>query len=141
MKKSNHESKNYQRVLVFSERLNRMLKDKHWSGADLAREASTFVPETHLKNGKRYVIGRHIISAYCRAENEPSNANLIYIASALNVEPSDLLPTKKRTSLPKPYVQVIASLGGKSRLIVDAEVTTELAMQVMQQIQNSLNRI
>ena len=117
-----------------------MLQERHWSGADLAREASKFVPDAHRKrNGKRHVIGRHIVSAYCRAENEPSSANLSYIARALGVEPSELLLPRNRVML-KPQVQAITSLDGKTRLIVDAELDTELAMNLIQQIRDSFNR-
>lgn len=126
-------------LVAFAHRLKRLLAERQWSAAELAREASKFVPETHRKNGKPYVIGRHLISAYCRGENEPSWTHLGYIAKALGVEPESLLPPTHRP-LPVQTAQAITSLDGRTRLIIDAEVDTAVAMEVMSLLRDGLSR-
>ena len=80
------------RLALFAQRLNRAMLAKGWSGSDLAREATKFVPKTHKdKDGKPYVLGGHLTSAYLRAANEPTEKNLEYLAKALGVKPTDLL--------------------------------------------------
>lgn len=124
-------------LVAFSHRLKRLLAERQWSAAELAREASKFVPETHRKNGKPYVIGRHLISAYCRGENEPNWTHLGYIAKALGVEPESLLPPTHRPLLVQ-TAQAITSLDGRTRLIIDAEVDTAVAMEVMSLLRDGL---
>jgi transcriptional regulator with XRE-family HTH domain len=125
------------KLVAFSHRLKRLLDERQWSAAELAREASKFVPETHRKNGKPYVIGRHLISAYCRGENEPNRAHLTYIAKALDVEPDSLLPTGPKAPAIQ-TAQAITSLDGKTRLIVDVEIETPIAMEVLETIRSAL---
>jgi transcriptional regulator with XRE-family HTH domain len=126
-------------LIAFSHRLKRLLDERQWSAAELAREASKFVPDTHRKNGKRHVIGRHLISAYCRGENEPNWAHLGYIAKALGVEPENLLPPTRKPP-PVQTAQAITSLDGRTRLIIDAEVDTSVAMEVMSLLRIGLSR-
>ena len=115
---------------TFSLRLRTEIEKRNWSAADLAREASKYVPQTHLKKGKPYVIGRHLISSYCRAENEPSAVNLKYICKALDVEPSELFPpTRKPSGLQT--AQAISSLEGRTRLVIDVELETDIAMKIL----------
>jgi transcriptional regulator with XRE-family HTH domain len=98
---------------AFSLRLKAQIEGRNWSAADLAREASKHVPETHRKRGKQYVIGRHLISSYCRGENEPTPINLKYICKALGVEPTELLP-------------------------IDVEVETDLAMKILKLVRDNM---
>ena len=138
MKKTVHQLSEKARLQSFGRKLVRLMQDRGWSGADLAREASKFVPPSHQKSGKRYEVGRHIISAYVRGENEPTGANLEYIARALKVEPDDLLPPAKNRGPGYPFVQLVSSLEGKSRLVIDAELDTDLAMKVIALIREGL---
>ncbi|MCK1742437.1 helix-turn-helix transcriptional regulator [Bradyrhizobium sp. 139] len=124
-------------LIAFAHRLKRLLEERHWSAAELAREASKLVPESHRKNDKRHVIGRHLISAYCRGENEPSRAHLTYIAKALGVEPESLLPIAPKAPAIQ-TAQAITSLDGKTRLIIDVEVDTSVAMEVLATIRSAL---
>ncbi|QDM25634.1 helix-turn-helix transcriptional regulator [Tardiphaga sp. vice304] len=124
-------------LVAFSLRLKSLIEEKNWSAADLAREASKHVPETHRKRGKQYVIGRHLISSYCRGENEPAPINLKYICQALNVEPNELLPLfKKRRALQT--AQAISSLEGKTRLLIDMELDTDLAMKILNLVRDNV---
>jgi transcriptional regulator with XRE-family HTH domain len=107
------------------------MNERHWSGADLAREASKLVPEGHRRGGKRHLIGRHLVSAYCRGENEPTSSNLSYIAGALGVPPEELLPSRTPKRPLKPHVQTITTIGGRTRFIADVELDTELAMKLV----------
>lgn len=117
-------------LVAFSHRLKRLLDERQWSAAELAREASKLVPETHRKNGRRYIIGRHLISAYCRGENQPNSTHLKYISKALGVEPETLLPPLPK--LPESQTaQAITSLDGRTRLIIDAQIDTATAMEIM----------
>lgn len=124
---------------AFSVRLKAEIEKRNWSAADLAREASKHVPETHRKKGKPYVIGRHLISSYCRAENEPSSVNLKYICKALDIEPSELLPPLRK---PKGLqtAQAISSLEGRTRLVIDVELETAVAMKILKLVRESVTQ-
>ena len=98
--------------------------------AQLAREASKFVPDNHRKKGNRFVIGRHLVAAYCRGENEPNPTNLGYIAKALGVQPEELLPPVRRPPSAQ-IAQAITSLDGTTRLILDVEVEASAAMEIL----------
>jgi transcriptional regulator with XRE-family HTH domain len=126
-------------LVAFSRRLKRLLEERQWSAAELAREATKFIPETHRKKGKRHVIGRHLIGAYCRGENEPNWAHLGYIAKALGVEPESLLPPTHKPPAVQ-IAQAITSLDGRTRLIIDAEVDTAVAMEVMSLLRIGLSK-
>ena len=126
-------------LMSFAHRLKRLLEERQWSAAELAREASKLVPESHRKNDKRHVIGRHLISAYCRGENEPSKAHLAYIAKALDVEPESLLPMAPKAPAVQ-TAQAITSLDGKTRLIIDVEMDTSVAMEVLETIRSALRQ-
>lgn len=122
---------------AFSLRLKAQIEVRNWSAADLAREASKHVPETHRKNGKPYVIGRHLISPYCRGENEPSAVNLKYISKALGIEPGELLPPVRKP-LGLQTAQAISSLEGKTRLLIDVELETDVAMKILKLVRESV---
>ena len=140
MKRTLRDSHDQERLRLFAKRLNRFLKEKHWSGADLAREASKCVPDTHKdKNGRRHVVGRHIVSAYSRGENEPTVSNLLYLATALGIQTEELLPPK-RSKTTTPHVQAFTSLGGNTRLVIDAEIETAVAMQIIELVRGSINK-
>lgn len=126
-------------LVAFSHRLKRLLDERQWSAAELAREASKFVPETHRKKGRRYVIGRHLISAYCRGENEPSRTHLEYISKALGTEPESLLPLTHKLP-PVQTAQAITSLDGKTRLILDVELDTSMAMEILTLVRVGLEK-
>jgi transcriptional regulator with XRE-family HTH domain len=112
---------------------------KGWSGEDLAQAASKFVPDSHKdkKTRKRYQLGRHLISAYTRAANEPTEANLSYIAQALGVEPSELLQPAPGEGDSPQYATATSTLDGKTRLVIDAEVDAETALTVLKIIRES----
>lgn len=138
MKKTVHEQDDRARLFHFAERLKRLMKERHWSGADLAREASKLVPERHRRAGKRHVIGRHLVSAYCRGENEPTSSNLSYIAGALGVSPEELLSSRTPKRPLKAHLQAITTIGGRTRLIADVELDTELAMKLVHLINEAV---
>jgi len=97
--------------------------EKGWSGADLAREASKHAP-------KGVEIGRHLISAYLRASNEPTQVNLSCIAKGLGVKPEDLLSPLGDGESPQ-YATATTTIDGKTRLVVDAEVDAETALKII----------
>jgi len=74
-----------ERLTAFAQRLNRAMLAKGWTGAELAREASKFAP-------KGVEIGRHLVSAYSRGANEPTDVNLGYIAKALGMNLTSCCP-------------------------------------------------
>lgn len=125
-----------QRLDAFAQRLQRMMTQKGWNGQDLADAASKFVPDSHKdkKTRKRFVLGRHLISAYLRAANEPTEANLSYIAQALGVKPSELLQPAPGEGDSPQYATATSTLDGKTRLVIDAEVDAETALTVLKMI-------
>lgn len=130
-----------ERLTAFAQRLNRAMLAKGWTGADLAREASKHVPKTHKdKDGQQYVLGRHLTSAYLRGANEPTDANLKYLARALGVQPEDLLSPAPGSGESAQYATATSSLDGKTRLVVDAQVDAETAMKVLQLVRGAVGK-
>lgn len=130
-----------ERLAVFAQRLNRAMLAKGWSGSDLAREASKFVPKTHKdKDGKQYVLGRHLTSAYLRGANEPTEKNLEYLSKALGVKPNDLLEPLPGEGESPQYATATSSLSGKTRLVVDAEVDADTAMKVLALVRSGVEK-
>jgi transcriptional regulator with XRE-family HTH domain len=114
---------NKERLTAFAQRLKKQLVAEGWSRADLAREATKHAP-------KGVEIGRHLISAYTRAANEPTEANLNCIAKALGIKPEELL-----SPLPgegeSPVATATTTIDGKTRLVVDAMVDADTALKVV----------
>lgn len=113
-----------ERLKLFAQRLNKLMLQKGWTGAELAREASKFAPK-----GKE--LGRHLISSYSRGASEPTEANLKYISQALGVKPGDLLPPLPGAGESPQFATATSGLDGKTRLVVDAEVDAETALKVL----------
>lgn len=122
-----------ERMRAFAQKLNRLLLEKRWSGTDLAARASEHVPASHKdpKTGKRFVLGRHLISNYSRGVHEPTESNLSYIAKALGVKPEDLMPPAPGDAGSHQYATATSGLDGKTRLVVDAEVEPEVALKIL----------
>ena len=72
----------------------------------------------------------HVAACWAPRQNEPNRINLGYLAKALGVEPENLLPPTSKSPT-APTAQAITSLDGRTRLIIDAEVATSVAMEVM----------
>jgi transcriptional regulator with XRE-family HTH domain len=126
------------RLEAFAQKLNRLMLAKGWNGQELADRASKFVPDTHKDRGtgKRYQLGRHLISSYARGANEPTEQNLNYIAKALGVKPEELLERSHGEGGSRTYATMTSSLDGRTRLIIDAEVEAETALKVLALIRN-----
>lgn len=131
-----------QRLDAFAQRLQRLMTQKGWNGQDLADAASKFVPDSHKdkRTGKRFVLGRHLISAYLRAANEPTEANLTYIAKALGVKPSELLQPAPGEGDSPQYATATSTLDGKTRLVIDAEVDAETALTILRMIREGVGQ-
>lgn len=113
-----------ERLKLFAQRLNKLMLQKGWTGAELAREASKHAPQ-------RKELGRHLISSYLRGSSEPTGANLQYVAKALGVRTDDLLPPLPGMGESPQFATVTSGLDGKTRLVVDAEIDAETALKVL----------
>jgi transcriptional regulator with XRE-family HTH domain len=122
-----------ERLRVFAQRLEEHMIEKGWSGAALAREASKHAP-------KGVEIGRHLISAYLRASNEPTQLNLGYIAKALGVKSEELLPPPLGDGESPQYATATTTIDGKTRLVVDAEVDAETALKVIRLVKGATHK-
>jgi transcriptional regulator with XRE-family HTH domain len=115
------------REVVFSRNLNNAMNAKGWRQADLTEEA-----QKHMPRGQ--VLGRHVISNYCRGQNIPNSIRLSAIAKALGKTPEELLPSVKArfegADMDQPLSLTIS--GDTARLRINMEVATDVAMQVMQ---------
>jgi transcriptional regulator with XRE-family HTH domain len=77
----------------FARRLQDAMIRKGWSQSDLARFASLHVPKpTPGQKRGNSGIQRHLISRYIGGSMLPNPVNLEALATALNVEPGDLMP-------------------------------------------------
>lgn len=130
------------RLDAFAKRLNRLMVEKGWNGQELADAASKFVPPSHKdkRTGKRFQLGRHLISAYLRAANEPTEANLSYIASALGVESHELLQPAPGEGEARQFATATSTLDGKTRLVIDAEVDAETALTILKMVRESIEK-
>lgn len=131
-----------QRLEAFASRLDKLMLQRGWSGQEMADAASKHVPASHVdkKTGKRFQLGRHLISAYLRAANEPSEANLSYIAKALGVRPSELLPPAPGEDEAPQYAQLMSTADGKMRLVIDAEINDEDGLKLLRDIREAITR-
>jgi len=120
-----------ERLRRFGKSVERLMLGKGWSGAALAREMTKHAP-------KGVKIERHIPSAYTRGENEPTGRNLQLLAKALGVKPEELLPPLPGEGNEAPqFAQVTSTLDGKTRIVVDAEVSPEVALQILKLVGES----
>lgn len=110
------------RLRAFAERLSKALLKKQWSASDLAREASKYTP-------RGVTVGRHVTAGYCRGAHMPTDKFLVPIAKALGMKPEELLPPPDGER--EPYARATSSLNGRSRVVVDADVPSEVAMQIL----------
>lgn len=123
-----------ERLQAFAQRLNRLMTAKGWTGAELAREATKHSP-------RGVEIGRHLISAYTRAANEPTDVNLKAIATALGVKPDELLPPMPGEGESPQYATATSTLDGKTRLVVDAEVDADVALKILSMVRGSVKKV
>ncbi len=125
-----------ERLKAFGDKVERLMTAKNWTQSDLAREASRHVPKSHKdKNGKQYAVGRHLIHAYIKGDNEPTPANLGYIAKALGTTAEDLLAATMGQHDPsKPFASATTTLSGRTRLVIDAELDAETALKILAMI-------
>lgn len=118
-----------ERLKAFGERLRRLMIQKRLTGAELARKASVFAGVE---------MGRHLISAYVRGENEPSEEYLRHIAKVLGVRPEELLPPPLGEGEAPQYATATTTIDGKTRLVVDAEVEPEVALKILTMVRAAL---
>lgn len=74
---------------IFAARLQAAMDAKGWSQADLARTASRLLPA-----GTKKEIGRDNVSNWVRGVHLPGSVFLKAVATALSVDPVDLLPSR-----------------------------------------------
>lgn len=94
-----------------------------WNGADLAREM-----QRHAPSGVE--IGRHLVSAYLRGANEPSQSNLKLIALALGVKSHELLAPLPGEGECSNSARFILTLDGRMRIMLDIEVDDQTGLKV-----------
>lgn len=114
----------------FASRLNSALKEKHWTMTELARRASSYTLKGY--------ISKSAIGSYCKGHQLPNDRTLLAISSALGLDPSSLLPTRKvPTSIPstandKANFEIRPAGNGRVWLYVDQAVHPEIAMKITQ---------
>lgn len=112
----------------FARRLSRILVDKGFSQADLARACQKINP--HIR------IERDTISTYVRGIALPSPSRLVIIARALDVAPLDLLPDdiadyKFQEPTLEERTEFREMGDGTAYLNIQKKVPTGVALQVM----------
>ena len=113
-------------ILAFARRLNAALRAKGWNQSDLAREMGKHL---NLPPNK---YPRHLVSAYSRGDNIPTDLNLDAMAKALGMKAEDLLGVQVGGDVSaKMYASATSGLDGGTRLVVDANVDHETALKVL----------
>lgn len=112
----------------FAARLKIALKEKNWSNAELARRASSYTLKGYVSKSS--------IGIYCKGIHLPNERTLLAISSALGLDPSSLLPTRKMAaSIPstandKTNFEIRPAGNGRVWLYVDQAVHPEIALKI-----------
>lgn len=115
----------------FSNRLSKILADRSWSQADLARAA-----EKHLPKGEEF--RRDNVNVYVRGLALPRPKQLNAIAKALGMTAEDLLPGGAREGASLPYsMRPVDGDAGHAWLQVDMKVPMRKALAVLAMLDES----
>ena len=113
----------------FGRRLYNKILERGWNQSELARRAS---------------IGRDAVSTYVRGRSFPEPVTLKKICSALDVEPSELLPNITKSAIEKdaPAFSLNQSPGDPSRMWmkVNQAVTPSQATRIMAILNEGLDQ-
>lgn len=117
-----------ERLRIFSEALNRILKQKDWSGSDLAREMQRHAP-------KDVEVKRHLPSAWLTGRNMPRQPMMELLCQTLGVPYTYFSPPGAGVAAPSServtLAQMTTTLDGKARLTIDTETDPETALEVL----------
>lgn len=113
----------------FGRLLYKLMVAKNWNQSDLAKE--TF-GETDDGRGYKVAKGRDLISKYLRGITFPDNKTLAKLATALNVEAGELLPTTLKALIMRDNpTNMMQPLGnGLTRISFNQVTTNEAATKV-----------
>lgn len=108
---------------LFAKRLFRAMVNRNWNQAELARRAG---------------LNRAAVNKYISGKSLPSPESLAALAQALNMSPLQLLPPGVDDSPVGPQVNLTGRGNGKVLLSINAEVSMQLALQVLALVQGEL---
>jgi transcriptional regulator with XRE-family HTH domain len=113
----------------FAKRLAAEINKQGWNGSELARRASKYAPVT-----------RDNVSNYLNAAAIAGPTKLVAMAKALNVTPTDLLPSRPRDPAAAASPLQMRDLGnGTAQLTIDRVVPYRLALDVLNLLGASTN--
>lgn len=113
----------------FARRLQRAMIDKNWSQSELARRAARFTSDKEFP--------RDNVSKYIRGKVLPGPNHLEALSRALDIRPTDLLPTRgvPRAGMDNPPLDIRSTGDGNVWLRVNLSVSMATAVKVMQIIE------
>ena len=120
----------------FARRLQRRMLEKGWHQAELARQATKFLPE-----GQEF--GRYNVSYYLRGKVLPGPVHLTALCKALGCEPLDLVPQKglPQATTTVPPLDLRDMNDGNVWLRVNQAVTWPQALEIMRILKQELEKI
>ena len=110
----------------FAQRLQRLIINKGWNQSEVARRAQERMPA-----GSDIVIGRDHISHYVRGVALPRPPILKALASALGVQPEDLIPTLPPVINKAPPLDMRQLEDGNCFLRVNQAVSFNKALRIL----------
>lgn len=107
----------------FGRKLHRLMLDKGWTQAELARRASEYAEKE---------IGRYSVSCYTRGITLPRPDHLNALARAFDIPPRDLLPTRGAPIDEAPSPLDLKDVGdGRVHLRVNQILDWQTAIKIM----------
>ena len=111
---------------IFAERLNKLMLVRGWRQRDVVTRAQPHLP-------KGITFARHLVSSWLTGKHMPSRINLDILCKVFGTTPEELVPegvanVVGRVAAP---MQMSSTPSGMSRLKIDMELPTEIAIQIM----------
>jgi transcriptional regulator with XRE-family HTH domain len=122
----------------FAHRLQKAMMDKGFTGADLARRATGFMPGG--SKGRDAKIGRDQISHYIRGVSIPRAPQLKAMARALGVTPESLLPQLPKAADRAPAAEFRQLDDGNIWVRINQALPWSIAIQIMGLVNPDANK-
>ena len=118
--------------LEFGRRLQRLLNERGWTQAELARRVAQLLPDMR--------VGRDNISKYVRGLVLPLPPMLAAICKVLEVEPTDLLPSRATRATVEEHAPIGLRDLGDGRAWLEIHVSQELPWSIALKVIGLLKR-
>lgn len=120
----------------FGRRLQRRLMELGWNQSELARRVAKLLPKADKSQIQNLDFGRDRISRYCRAKTMPRPESMPYLAQALGMKESDLIPASVpaigNSGGERPAFEMRATDEGRVSLHINRTLTLSTATKIIE---------